>query len=42
MSTKDEPAIFKARVNLVVVPVVVRDKKGHAWAPSSRKISSLR
>lgn len=30
MSTKDEPAIFKARVNLVVVPVVVRDKKGAA------------
>ncbi len=28
--TKDEPATFKARVNLVMVPVVVRDKKGNA------------
>src|ERR1019366_8564955 len=25
MATHDEPAMFKARVNLVVVPVVVRD-----------------
>src|ERR1039458_6060002 len=30
MATKDEPALFKARVNLVVVPVVVRDKNGKA------------
>lgn len=28
--TRDEPATFKARVNLVMVPVVVRDKQGHA------------
>jgi VWFA-related protein len=28
--TKDEPATFKARVNLVMVPVVVRDKQGRA------------
>ncbi|HLK69404.1 MAG TPA: VWA domain-containing protein [Bryobacteraceae bacterium] len=28
--THDEPATFKARVNLVMVPVVVRDKQGHA------------
>jgi VWFA-related protein len=30
MSQKDEPALFKARVNLVQVPVVVRDKAGRA------------
>ena len=30
MSQKDEPALFKARVNLVAVPVVVRDKLGKA------------
>ncbi|MEO8371556.1 MAG: VWA domain-containing protein [Candidatus Solibacter sp.] len=30
MATREEPAMFKARVNLVVVPVVVRDKKGVA------------
>jgi VWFA-related protein len=30
MATHDEPAMFKARVNLVVVPVVVRDRKGKA------------
>jgi VWFA-related protein len=30
MATKDEPALFKARVNLVQVPVVVRDKQGKA------------
>ncbi len=30
MATKDEPALFKARVNLVVVPVVVRDRYGKA------------
>jgi VWFA-related protein len=30
MSQKDEPALFKARVNLVQVPVVVRDKAGKA------------
>ena len=29
-TTRDEPATFKARVNLVMVPVVVRDKQGHA------------
>jgi VWFA-related protein len=28
--THDEPATFKARVNLVMVPVVVRDKQGKA------------
>jgi VWFA-related protein len=27
---KDEPATFKSRVNLVMVPVVVRDGQGHA------------
>ncbi len=30
MTTRDEPAMFKARVNLVTVPVVVRDKAGKA------------
>src|SRR5437763_391916 len=30
MTTRDEPAMFKARVNLVSVPVVVRDKAGKA------------
>src|SRR5262245_18405939 len=30
MAQKDEPAVFKARVNLVAVPVVVRDKQGKA------------
>src|SRR4051812_7322168 len=30
MAQKDEPAMFKARVNLVPVPVVVRDKQGKA------------
>jgi len=28
--TKEEPATFKARVNLVMVPVVVRDRQGRA------------
>src|SRR5215469_12481948 len=30
VSTRDAPAIFTARVNLVLVPVVVRDKNGKA------------
>ncbi len=30
MVTHDEPAMFKARVNLVMVPVVVRDRQGKA------------
>jgi VWFA-related protein len=30
MAQKDEPAVFKARVNLVAVPVVVRDRSGKA------------
>lgn len=30
MSQKDEPATFRARVNLVAVPVVVRDRQGKA------------
>jgi VWFA-related protein len=30
--TRDEPAMFKTRVNLVMVPVVVRDSKGRTVA----------
>src|ERR1039458_9104889 len=30
MATKDSPATFKTRVNLVMVPVVARDNKGKA------------
>jgi VWFA-related protein len=30
MATHDEPAVFQSRVNLVMVPVVIRDKQGHA------------
>jgi VWFA-related protein len=30
MTTKDTPATFRSKVNLVLVPVVVRDKQGHA------------
>src|SRR5277367_3195511 len=30
MSTADAPATFRSRVNLVMVPVVVRDRQGHA------------
>ena len=29
MTTKDTPATFRTKVNLVMVPVVVRDKQGH-------------
>ncbi len=35
--TKDEPATFKARVNLVMVPVVVRDKRGQAIGNLTRE-----
>ena len=40
-TTKDEPATFKARVNLVMVPVVVRDKQGRGDRDAEeRRISS--
>jgi VWFA-related protein len=32
IASRDEPAIFKARANLVLVPVVVRDQQGRAVA----------
>ena len=38
---KEEPATFKARVNLVMVPVVVRDKQGQAIGTLNRKTSSF-
>src|SRR5437763_14568738 len=30
MTTRDSPATFRTKVNLVLVPVVVRDRVGHA------------
>src|ERR1039458_8270117 len=30
MATRDEPTAFQAKVNLVMVPVVVRNAQGHA------------
>jgi VWFA-related protein len=30
MATHDEPAVFQSKVNLVLVPVVIRDKQGKA------------
>src|SRR5580704_11699103 len=30
MTTSESPALFQTRINLVSVPVVVRDSKGHA------------
>ncbi len=30
VSTRDTPTVFRSRVNVVLVPVVVRDKQGHA------------
>src|SRR5262249_19547987 len=29
---KDQPLVFKSKTNLIMVPVVVRDKKGNAIA----------
>jgi hypothetical protein len=37
MATRDEPATFKARVNLVLVPVVVRDRQGRALGNLKRE-----
>ena len=37
MVTKDEPATFRSRVNLVMVPVVVRDKTGRAVGGLSKE-----
>src|SRR4051795_1997606 len=32
LGSMDQPLVFKSKVNLVMVPVVVRDKKGNAIA----------
>jgi VWFA-related protein len=32
LGSKDQPLVFKSKVNLIMVPVVVRDKKGNAIA----------
>ena len=32
LDSKDQPVVFKSKVNLIMVPVVVRDKKGNAIA----------
>jgi len=32
LALKDQPLVFKSKVNLITVPVVVRDKKGNAIA----------
>src|SRR5215469_11247733 len=32
LDSKDQPLVFKSKVNLIMVPVVVRDKKGNAIA----------
>ena len=37
LSSHDTPATFRARVNLVMVPVVVRDRQGHAIGTLKRE-----
>ena len=37
ISTKEAPALFKTRVSLVLVPVVVRDSKGHTVGTFSKE-----
>ena len=32
VGSKDQPLVFRSKVNLIMVPVVVRDKKGNAIA----------
>src|SRR3954469_19263195 len=32
LDSKDQPLLFKSKVNLIMVPVVVRDKKGNTVA----------
>ena len=37
LDSKDQPLVFKSKVNLIMVPVVVRDKKGNAIANLHRE-----
>jgi VWFA-related protein len=37
LGSKDQPLVFKSKVNLIMVPVVVRDKKGKAIATLQQK-----
>jgi VWFA-related protein len=37
LGSNDQPLVFKSKVNLIMVPVVVRDKKGNAIATLQQK-----
>src|SRR5689334_21047236 len=37
LGSQDQPLVFKSKVNLIMVPVVVRDKKGNAIATLQRE-----
>jgi len=42
MATRDEPTAFQAKVNLVMVPVVVRNAQGRAVGTSQGELSAFR
>ena len=42
MATRDEPTAFQARVNLVMVPVVVRNTQGRHREPQQGELSAFR